>query len=100
MTFVTEAGTKRRSASRENSVCPLERSTRRATGISGGTGAGCAGTRTASATCASTGLVGAAKKVSTTRPDKAVDIVFKPAPTTDAVDAGKNQPLVKIRASL
>src|SRR5690606_21565330 len=80
MTLVTEAGTKRRSGSRENNVWPLERSTRRATGISGGTGAGSSEGRTVATFWASSGLAGVASKTSAPSPARAVEIVFKRAP--------------------
>src|SRR6478736_10040552 len=95
ITLVTEAGMKRRSASRANKVWPVERSTTNATGTSGSTGV-------ASAAADSVGKVTAPEpaEASTAKHATIVRIGFKPAPADARQDAVKGQPLVWIRASL
>src|SRR3569623_1787601 len=101
ITLVTEAGTKRVSALRANSVWPLDKSISSATGMSSGTGAG--GVAGAIAIGDWPGI-GCASNGSATARSGAPAIVrmlyFNSAPTAQSGGAERDQPLVWIRASV
>jgi len=95
--LVTEAGTKRRSASRANSVWPLDRSTSSAIGISSGTGAAVTDCNTIGLAGAAHGIDGTAARASANA-DPAKNTCFKIAPRTRAAGPERSesraQPLV------